>query len=234
MSMDPRILSTLLKLQFMPGFDPSGSSALQDPAGEGQGLFGSLLEQLLAVSGRETETIPSHRDSHGTAMLAQLATVSQPVSVYSAVERSTFTGNESEYEAYINEASDKYNVDPILVKAVIDTESSFNPNAVSPAGAKGLMQLMDGTARGLGVTDSFDPKQNIDAGTRYLSYLMGKYGGSVKTALAAYNAGPGRVDRAGIRSDADLAENLNSLPQETQHYIAKVMNAMDKYGVSVS
>jgi soluble lytic murein transglycosylase-like protein len=143
-------------------------------------------------------------------------------------------GAESGYEAYIRNAAAKYNVDPSLVKAVIETESSFHANAVSPAGAKGLMQLMDGTARGLGVNDPFDPQQNIDAGTRYLSYLIDKYGGSVQTALAAYNAGPGRVDRAEIRSGSDLAAKLNTLPQETQQYITKVMNALDKYGVSVS
>ena len=123
-------------------------------------------------------------------------------------------------------------MDPTLIKAVIDTESSFNTNAVSSAGAKGLMQLMDGTARGTGVTNSFDPQQNIDGGTRFLSYLLHKYDGNVQTALAAYNAGPGRVDRAGIHSDADLASKLELLPKETQKYMNKVLGKQALYRVT--
>src|SRR5690606_38969095 len=105
------------------------------------------------------------------------------------------------------------------------TESGFRPDAVSGAGAKGLMQLMDGTARGLGVTDSFDPAQNIDGGTKYLAMLLRKYDGHEQVALAAYNAGPGRVDRAGIGTNEQLIANLEALPEETQRYVAKVLQA---------
>jgi soluble lytic murein transglycosylase-like protein len=234
MSIDPRVLSTLLKLQFMPELDPNGSGTLQDTSADGTSLFGTLLQQLLASSGSTDGALASVTDSTGAAMLAPLAAQGQLMQPIAADQGNAPNGSETGYEAYIRNASSKYNVDPTLVRAVIDTESSFNANAVSPAGAKGLMQLMDGTARGLGVTDPFDPQQNIDAGTRYLSYLIGKYDGSVQTALAAYNAGPGRVDRAGIRSGADLDGKLESLPRETQQYIAKVMNALNKYGASVS
>lgn len=135
------------------------------------------------------------------------------------------------YNELISAASSKYGIPESLIKAVIDTESSFNPNAGSSAGAKGLMQLMDGTAAGLGVSNSFDPAQNIDGGTKYLSYQIKRYDGNVKTALAAYNAGPGRLQRLGISNDEELMAKLSQLPQETQRYIGKIENAQAKYAL---
>lgn len=135
----------------------------------------------------------------------------------------------STYEELITAAGEKYGVPTSLIKAVIDTESSFNPNAVSSAGAKGLMQLMDGTARGLGVSNSFDPVQNIEGGTKYLSYQLQKFGGEIAMALAAYNAGPSRVTRLGVSNDEELMAQSHLLPAETQAYIRKVMNAREKY-----
>lgn len=134
------------------------------------------------------------------------------------------------FEELITAAGEKYGVPVSLIKAVIDTESSFNPNAVSSAGAKGLMQLMDGTARGLGVSNSFDPVQNIDGGTKYLSYQLQKFDGEIAMALAAYNAGPSRVTRLGVSSDTDLLAKAHQLPAETQEYIRKVMDARKRYG----
>jgi soluble lytic murein transglycosylase-like protein len=93
------------------------------------------------------------------------------------------------------------------------------------------MQLMDGTAAGLGVTNAFDPAQSIDAGTKYLSLQLQRFGGEVKMALAAYNAGPGRVSRLGVSNDSELMSVLNQLPAETQAYISKVEKAQTKYTV---
>jgi hypothetical protein len=94
-------------------------------------------------------------------------------------------------------AARRHSLDPDLVQAVVAVESGFRPDAVSPKGAQGLMQLMPYTARALGVKDSFDPAANLDGGTRYLRALIKRYDGDVRRALAAYNAGEGAVARHG-------------------------------------
>ena len=98
-------------------------------------------------------------------------------------------------DALIHEASKAYGVSADLVKAVIQTESAFDPMAVSPVGAQGLMQLMPMTSRHLGIKDPFDPRQNIFGGVKYLSVLLDRFHGNVALALASYNAGPTVVDR---------------------------------------
>jgi soluble lytic murein transglycosylase-like protein len=123
-------------------------------------------------------------------------------------------------EKLVREAAERHNVDPALVRAVIETESNWNPSARSRKGAVGLMQLIPTTAQRFGANDASNPKQNIEAGVRYLKTLLERYNGNLDLALAAYNAGEGAVDRAG------------GVPhyRETQNYVQRVQNAYFRPG----
>lgn len=100
----------------------------------------------------------------------------------------------ADFAGIVDKAARDHDVDPLLVESMIKVESNYNPNAISPKGAEGLLQLMPATARMLGVSNSFDPQQNIEAGVKYLSYLKSVYKDD-RLALAAYNAGPGAVQK---------------------------------------
>jgi soluble lytic murein transglycosylase-like protein len=113
----------------------------------------------------------------------------------------------------IDREATRHKMDAKLVQAVVEAESAYSPCAVSPVGAMGLMQLMPSTAESLQVTDPYDPSQNITAGTQYLKQMLERYGGDIAKALAAYNAGPARVDAAG---------GVPAIP-ETQEYVRKIM-----------
>ncbi|MDQ0112837.1 soluble lytic murein transglycosylase-like protein [Paenibacillus harenae] len=233
MSIDPRTMKTLLQLQLTPSVDfQANSNPLTKTETDGSpSLFDTLLSQYMNGT-VDTGTGANVASALPTDMLSQLTSLGS-LSGLSSLSELGLSDNlpdakwagSGHYDELIQQASAKYGVDPSLIEAVIKTESGFQSDAVSSAGAKGLMQLMDGTARGLGVSNSFDPEQNINGGTKYLSLLMRKYNGNEQVALAAYNAGPGRIDRLGIGTNEELQAAIGSLPEETQRYVTKVLQA---------
>jgi soluble lytic murein transglycosylase-like protein len=128
---------------------------------------------------------------------------------------------ESEYDDLFAEAGERYGLDAALIKAVAYAESTFRPGVVSRSGAMGLMQLMPATAEALGVSDPFDPWQNIDGGARYLSQLLNRFDGDALLAIAAYNCGWGRINSRGITDLTDPAQR-ELLPAETRAYLANI------------
>ena len=122
-------------------------------------------------------------------------------------------------DSAISISSKKYGVDENLIRAIIKVESNFNPNTVSKAGAKGLMQLMPENCKDLGISDPFNIEQNIDGGTRHIKEYLDKYNGDVEMALMAYNGGLTRMARRGVKSINDIYK----MPKETQNYVPKVM-----------
>lgn len=135
----------------------------------------------------------------------------------SRVARPSKNSSSQTINAFIQAAATEHGVDPLLIKAIIKAESNFDPAAVSPKGAQGLMQLMPATAKDLQVADPFDPQENITGGTRYLRNMLDNYEWDIELSLAAYNAGPGKVK--------------NTIPNipETRMYIAKVLKNYDSY-----
>ncbi len=169
----------------------------------------------LALSGAETEEpglFPSSPLIFSKPPVAHNPPPSSdPLEPEADWEVSNYLPIDQDFESIIQEAGQRYKIDPALIRAVIQAESGGNPLAVSRAGARGLMQLMPETAAELGVTNSFDPTQNIMGGTSYLRRLLDRYRGDVKLALAAYNWGMGNLEK---RPEA--------MPRETKNFVAAV------------
>ena len=151
--------------------------------------------------------LASKLNSHGAMRRPMAREAYASLQIGPMVDHTTLNG-------YINEAAAAHNVDPKLVQAVIKTESNFDPTAVSPKGALGLMQLMPGTARDMQVNNPLNPQENIHGGTRYLSQMLATFNGDLRLGLAAYNAGPGKV----------TPEGMKTYIPETQQYVAKVLD----------
>ena len=171
-------------------------------------LHSAALQKSLALTPART---PSSSGASFSATLAKAQSRVKPVSGTSSGVPPT--AGAVPYRAEIAAAATKYGLDPALLAGLVKQESNFNPHAQSRAGAKGLTQLMDQTARGLGVTDAFDAGQSLDAGAKFLGGLLKQFHGNESLALAAYNAGPAAVQKYG------------GIPpyEETQRYVPKVL-----------
>ncbi|MBP1968849.1 membrane-bound lytic murein transglycosylase MltF [Virgibacillus natechei] len=201
--MEIRNLQQIVQNKTTSHLTPTDSSTQQSP-------FISTFEQMFQQKLSETRarsSIPMQQHNFGSSVentypFYNTTGIANPVSP-------------TQFDNNITQSARKYGIDEKLIHSVIEAESNYNANAKSHAGAEGLMQLMPETAKGLGVTNSFDPGQNIDGGTKYLSQMLNRYNGNVKLSLAAYNAGPGNVDK------------YQGIPpfDETQNYVQKVMNS---------
>lgn len=174
---------------------------MPEPAADQSASFASMVRAELAAQGGATEAT-------GVGAGASVGAINAPAMVPPA-----------EIDRLVQTNAEQWNVDPALVKAIIANESGFNAHATSDVGAQGLMQLMPGTANDLGVTNAYDPAQNVWGGTRYIKGLLDRFGGDVRKAVAAYNAGPGAVEKYG------------GVPPyaETQNYVQNVLASYQKY-----
>lgn len=200
-----------------------GQSAAQQRAVQLQSYvnnFGSNVQPTTALPSQTSTVQPFQEILKQTAKSEFGSLLSNPASMNVQAQitqqpelRGYATSSKPQILNMISQIANKHGVDEKLVKALIRQESGFNPNAKSHCGAMGLMQLMPGTAKTLGVKDPFNPVQNVDGGVRHLKWLLSKYNGNTILALAAYNAGSGAVDKY---------DGVPPYP-ETQNYVKSIL-----------
>ncbi|TGE32642.1 lytic transglycosylase domain-containing protein [Desulfosporosinus sp. Sb-LF] len=190
--------------------DQTGSSEAGGMGNSSSQLFAALLQAALGGGTNASQGL--------TSQLKGLSSTAQVKGYHLASVPQAKGENVGSLENVIYSMAQKYGVDPTLIQQVVKAESGFNSNVTSPAGAMGLMQLMPGTAASYGVQNAYDAKQNLDGGTHFLKDLLDRFQGDVPMTLAAYNAGPGAVDK------------YQGVPpyKETQDYVQKIMAELNR------
>lgn len=196
----------------MSEIEAKRNRVMQKPA-----LFAAMLEEKLGIT--QTATVLNN-GLQSDSFVSSLAAQSADAQVTGGASRELIEQAQP-YMDLIQNASAKYNIPVNLILGVIKSESDFNNNCVSYAGAKGLMQLMPENCIEDGVTDVFDPAQNIDAGTAEISRFISKYNGDLKLALAAYNTGPGNLSKRNVTSS--MGAEYQTVPQIVREYVDRVL-----------
>ncbi len=217
---DAQNLRLLMEINSLQSFGAVQSYGQQE--GASSSMFTSMLNEILGQSSSYSnvnpETLGSQNLQYGGLNQVFIpSTLSAALTLANQNTGPSQTQSQplsKDYGQLIKQAATKFDIPERLLSSIIKHESNFNSNAVSHAGAQGLMQLMPGTAKFLGVKNSFDPEQNITGGARYIRQMLNQFDGSIEMALAAYNAGPGNVKKHG------------GIPpfKETQNYVKKVLN----------
>jgi len=213
----------LLKMQMM-------QKVLKESLGDGMEfeiVYQAMIDSMTKSSSQsELGGLLTGTNNSNGQNLQELASMFSNGLTYKSVtstSASTYTGsdaNMSEIYDAVNKYSKEYGVDSKLILSIIKAESNFNPNAVSSAGAQGLMQLMPENSKESGISNPFNVEQNVKAGIQQLKGYLDSYGGDVQMALMAYNGGPGTMQKRGVTSSSDLYK----MYEETRNYVPKVMN----------
>lgn len=211
-------LKILMEINALQSFGTVQSFSNQNQANSS--LFSTMLGEVLSqsTSNLNNESMINsliYQGQNEVFMPPSLAISQQKIEQMLSNSQTLNKQHSNDYSQLIKKAAEQFNLPERLISSVIKHESNFNSKTVSKAGAQGLMQLMPGTAKFLGVKDSFDPAQNITGGARYLRQMLDQFDGDIKLALAAYNAGPGNVKK------------YSGIPpfKETQNYVKKVFNS---------
>ena len=218
--MDSKAITQILQLYMMNNVTTGNTGTTNPQNTQVADMFNLMLQEMLNNVAKDNSSDIISQNTIPGVDINNIKINNNMVS-YNSSDGDT----KNEINNIIENTAQKYGVDGNFIKAIVGQESSFNPQAVSKAGAMGLMQLMPKTSESLGVKNPFDVLENIDGGTRYIKKLIDSFGGNKELALSAYNGGISRMNKRSV----DTIEEINKMPMETQNYVDKVMKKYESY-----